>query len=416
MCRLRRHPRPVLADPVQLDVPARGVGAHRRQHAVPVRLRDPRRALDGRPSLPRLLPYMWSWRKCARDRNLSGVESARSWRERRHLRSPGRVLAVVPGEPRADADPTRDPLLGGASAGLDLHRPVVPAAAVQRPRFDQRCDRGRRRLLGPHRRLRHWPAAGPHLCAVGSGQPAAGLSPDMTGATATVFVTTFLGSAVEAIEMVAIVVGVGATRGWRSTWFGVMAGLAVLVAVVVLFGLALGSVPIGPLRLVIGVLLPVFGLQWLRKGIKRVAARRLTGMGIPAVTDSERWVGPGVDWTAFVLALKGVLLEGVEIAFIVVSVGLAAREVTAAIVGGALALVLTAAAGTAFAAMFNRFPRSVLQLVVGILLTTFGTFWSLEGLGVEWPSGDLSILPLLAFYAVVALSYTRIERRRMVAG
>src|SRR6266478_723450 len=88
----------------------------------------------------------------------------------------------------------------------------------------------------------------------------------MTGATASVFVTTFLGSAVEAIEMVAIVVGVGATRGWRSTWFGVVAGLAVLVAVVALFGLALGSVPIGPLRLVIGVLLLVFGLQWLRKG------------------------------------------------------------------------------------------------------------------------------------------------------
>jgi uncharacterized membrane protein len=238
----------------------------------------------------------------------------------------------------------------------------------------------------------------------------------MTGATATVFVTTFLGSAVEAIEMVAIVVGVGATRGWRSTWFGVMAGLAVLVAVVVLFGLALGSVPIGPLRLVIGVLLLVFGLQWLRKGIKRVAARRLTGMGIPAVTDSELWVGPGVDWTAFVLALKGVLLEGVEIAFIVISVGLAAREMTAAIVGGASALVLTAAAGTAFAAVFNRIPRSVLQLVVGTLLTTFGTFWSLEGLGVAWPSGDLSILPLLAFYAVIALFYTRIERWRVVAA
>ncbi len=123
-----------------------------------------------------------------------------------------------------------------------------------------------------------------------------------------------------------------------------------------------------------------------------------------------------MDWTAFVLALKGVLLEGVEIAFIVVSVGLAAREMTAAIVGGASALVLTAAAGSAFAAVFNRIPRSVLQLVVGILLTTFGTFWSLEGLGVEWPSSDLSIFPLLAFYAFIALSYTRIERRRVVAG
>jgi uncharacterized membrane protein len=237
----------------------------------------------------------------------------------------------------------------------------------------------------------------------------------MTSATATVFVTTFLASTVEAIEMVAIVVGVGATRGWRSTWFGVAAGLGVLVAIVGVFGLALSAVPIGPLRLVIGILLLIFGLQWLRKGIKRVSAHRLTGMQIPATTESERWDGPGVDWTAFVLALKGVLLEGLEIAFIVVSVGLAAHEMSAAAVGGASALVLTAAAGGAAGAVVNRIPRSVLQLIVGIMLTTFGTFWSLEGLGVDWPAGDLSIPPLLAFYAVVAVTYIGVERRRLLA-
>jgi uncharacterized membrane protein len=237
----------------------------------------------------------------------------------------------------------------------------------------------------------------------------------MTGATATVFVTTFLASTVEAIEMVAIVVGVGATRGWRSTWLGVAAGLGVLVAIVGVFGLALSAVPIGPLRLVIGILLLVFGLQWLRKGIKRVAAHRLTGTQIPATTESEQWNGPGVDWTAFVLALKGVLLEGLEIAFIVVSVGLAAHEMSAAVVGGASALALTAAAGAAAGSVVNRIPRSVLQLIVGIMLTTFGTFWSLEGLGVDWPAGDLSILPLLAFYAVIAATYIGIERKRVIA-
>jgi uncharacterized membrane protein len=237
----------------------------------------------------------------------------------------------------------------------------------------------------------------------------------MTGATATVFVTTFLASTVEAIEMVAIVVGVGATRGWRSTWFGVVAGLAILAAIVAALGLALSSVPIGPLRLVIGVLLLVFGLQWLRKGIRRVAARRFVGTQIPAATDSEQWTGQGTDWTAFVLALKGVLLEGLEIAFIVVSVGLAAHEMSAAVVGGGSALVLTAAAGGALGAFVNRIPRSVLQLIVGIMLTTFGTFWSLEGLGVTWPAGDLSIVPLLAFYAVIAVTYIGIERRRAAA-
>jgi uncharacterized membrane protein len=238
----------------------------------------------------------------------------------------------------------------------------------------------------------------------------------MTGATATVFITTFLASTVEAIEMVAIVVGVGATRGWRSTWFGVIAGLAILAAIVAVLGLALSSVPIGPLRLVIGVLLLVFGLQWLRKGIRRVAARRFVGVQIPAATDSEQWTGQSMDWTAFVLALKGVLLEGLEIAFIVVSVGLAAHEMFAAVVGGGSALILTAAAGGALGAFVNRIPRSVLQLIVGIMLTTFGTFWSLEGLGVEWPAGDLSIVPLLAFYALMAVAYIGIERRRAAAS
>src|SRR5262245_19636084 len=132
----------------------------------------------------------------------------------------------------------------------------------------------------------------------------------MSGALLTVLVTTFLASTVEAVEMVTIVVGVGATRGWRSTWLGVVGGTGILVVIVAVLGLALSSVPIGPLRLVIGFLLLVFGLQWLRKGIRRVAAHGFAGIRAAAVDDSERWTGDGIDWTAFVLALKGVLLEG----------------------------------------------------------------------------------------------------------
>ena len=234
----------------------------------------------------------------------------------------------------------------------------------------------------------------------------------MNGSALTVFITTYLASTVEAVEMVAIVIGVGHTRGWRSTWLGVVAGLAILVVLVAIFGLALSSLPIGPLRLVIGALLLVFGLQWLRKGIRRVAAHGFAGLQMHEMADGERWTETGIDWTAFVLAFKGVLLEGLEIAFIVVSVGVAAHELTVSIIGGAGALVVTAAVGAVLGSLVRRVPRSVLQLVVGIMLTTFGTFWSIEGLGVDWPAGDATILLLLILYAGLAFTYIALERRR----
>jgi len=150
-----------------------------------------------------------------------------------------------------------------------------------------------------------------------------------------VFVTTFLASTVEAIEMVTIVVGVGATRGWRAALVGVGTGLAVLAVLVPGFGIALSAIPIGPLRLIVGGLLLVFGLQWFRKGIVRFAARGLAGVSGGAIEDEEEWTGPGFDWTAFVLAFKGVLLEGLEVAFIVVTFGVAANQLAVAVVGGA---------------------------------------------------------------------------------
>src|SRR2546423_4721622 len=132
----------------------------------------------------------------------------------------------------------------------------------------------------------------------------------MTGLWA-VLITTFLASAVEAIEMVTIVVGVGATRGWRSTIIGAASGFGVLAVIVVILGAALSVVPIGPLRLVIGALLLVFGLQWFRKGIMRVAARGLAGIGgSDPHADAEFWSGPGMDWTAWVLVFKGGRLGG----------------------------------------------------------------------------------------------------------
>jgi len=225
-----------------------------------------------------------------------------------------------------------------------------------------------------------------------------------------VLVTTFLASAVEAIEMVTIVVGVGVTRGWRATLIGSGAGFLVLAAVVVVFGLALSAIPIGPLRLLVGALLLVFGLQWFRKGIVRVATRGLAGLQADEAEEGAEWTGPGLDWTAFVLAFKGVLLEGLEVAFIVVSFGAGANQLGPAVIGGVGAVVIVGAIGAAAHPLVSRIPRSLLQLVVGTLLTSFGTFWALEGLGVSWPAGDLAILGLLVLYAATALAYMGAER------
>jgi uncharacterized membrane protein len=234
----------------------------------------------------------------------------------------------------------------------------------------------------------------------------------LTGALP-ILVTAFLASMVEAIEMVTIVVGVGVARGWRSTLIGAGAGAGVLAVVVAVLGLALSRIPIGPLRLVIGSLLLVFGLQWLRKGIMRVAAHGLAGFRMRQPGPQE-WTGDGLDWTAFVVAFKGVLLEGLEIAIIVVSFGATTNRLDAAVIGAVAAVVGIGVVGLAVYSWVARIPRSLLQLVVGILLTTFGTFWAVEGIGVDWPGSDASILGLLAVYVLTAVIFITIERRRVL--
>jgi uncharacterized membrane protein len=226
-----------------------------------------------------------------------------------------------------------------------------------------------------------------------------------------VLVTTFLAAAVEVVEMVVIVVGVGTVRGWRSTWLGAGAGLGVLAVLVLALGTALRAVPIGALRLLVGSLLLVFGLQWLRKGIARVSASGLRGMGERAAS-AAGVPASGVDWTAFVLAFKGVLLEGLEVVFIVVSFGLAAQALGSAALGAAAALVVVAGAGVLARGLVGRIPRSALQLLVGTLLSGFGTFWAVEGLGVAWPGEDAAILGLVGWYVLAAAGYVTLLRRR----
>jgi len=150
------------------------------------------------------------------------------------------------------------------------------------------------------------------------------------------------------------------------------------------------------------------------KGIMRVAARGLSGIGgtDPHGDEAEQWKGPGMDWTAWFLAFKGVVLEGLEVAIIVVSFGAGANQLGGAVIGGVGAIIVVGGIGLALHRSVRRIPRSLLQLIVGVLLTTFGTFWALEGLGVEWPGADAAILGLLVLYGATALFYITLERNR----
>jgi uncharacterized membrane protein len=215
-----------------------------------------------------------------------------------------------------------------------------------------------------------------------------------------VLATTFFAAAIEVIEMVAIVVGVGSTRSWRAALVGAAGGLVVLAVLVTALGTALRTVPLAPIRLVVGALLLVFGMQWLRKGVLRIAAGGWAiGQGEESVDDSDVPAGR-FDWTGFVLSFKGVSLEGLEVAIIVVAVGGAAGAVGSAVVGAAAAVVVLAAVGAATYRLIARIPRRALQLFVGALLSAFGTFWAAEGIGVRWPGSELSLLWLVALYAV----------------
>jgi uncharacterized membrane protein len=216
-----------------------------------------------------------------------------------------------------------------------------------------------------------------------------------------VVVSTFLAATIEVIEMVAIVVAVGVTRSWRVALLGAGAGLVLLAMLIAAFGTALQGVPEKPLRLVVGALLLTFGSQWLRKGILLVSRDGwATGAAEEHVDDD---VPPGFDWQGFVLSFKGVSLEGLEVAVIVVAFGAVSGAIGSAAIGAAASVLIVGALGLASYRLVARIPRRALQLFVGAMLVTFGTFWAGEGLSVGWPGGELAIVWLAAYYVAAAL-------------
>ncbi len=219
----------------------------------------------------------------------------------------------------------------------------------------------------------------------------------------------FAASAVEAVEALTIVLAVGLTRGWRATAAGVAGALVLLAAIVAVLGPALTSLPISTLRIGVGGLLLVFGLQWLRKAILRSSGLKALHDEDAIFREQAEQAGAGaaagsarLDWYAFTIAFKGVLLEGLEVAFIVVTFGSNQGSIPLAAGGAAAAVAVVVAAGVAVRAPLARVPENTLKYGVGLLLVTFGTFWGAEGAGADWPGSDLAILGLLAFYLAIS--------------
>jgi uncharacterized membrane protein len=220
----------------------------------------------------------------------------------------------------------------------------------------------------------------------------------------------FLASLVEFVEALTIVLAVGVTRQWRSTLLGVAAAVGVLAAVTVFLGSAIVLfAPIGVLRLVVGGFLVIYGLQWLVKAILRAAGAKakhdeasIYQAEITAMSQEPPVPTTGIDWISFTVAFKGVLLEGLEVALIVVTFGASAGQLGPATAGAAAAGALVLLVGVLVHRPLTRVPENALKFGVGLMLTTFGTFWAGEGIGIEWPAGDATLALLFATFTIAS--------------
>jgi uncharacterized membrane protein len=228
----------------------------------------------------------------------------------------------------------------------------------------------------------------------------------------------FLGSLVEAVEALTIVLAVATVRGWRPAGLGALAGLALLALIVVTLGPLLNLVPLHLLQFAIGVLLLLFGMRWLRKAILRAA-------GIIPLRDESRAFAAEtaelheqaqrhearLDWLAGLTSFKAVVLEGLEVAFIVIAVSAAGGLLIPASVGALAACLLVAGVGFVVHRPLARIPENTLKFAVGVMLSAFGMFWTGEGLGVAWPGADLAIVAFAALFLALGLGAAALMRR-----
>jgi Ca2+/H+ antiporter, TMEM165/GDT1 family len=233
---------------------------------------------------------------------------------------------------------------------------------------------------------------------------------------------SFVASFVEAVEALTVVLAVGVARGWRPALTGAAAAILALALIVAVLGPLLGAVPLHALQFVVGVLTLMFGLRWLRKAILRA-------IGVVALHDedaafaretrelaeAEKRQVYGLDWIAALTAFKTVLMEGIEVVFIVMAVGAARGLLGLASAGALVACVAVAAIGAAIHRPLARVPENGLKFGVGVMLSAFGLFWTGESLGVLWPGGDAAILAFLALFLAVALGLVALLKPRAAA-
>lgn len=233
----------------------------------------------------------------------------------------------------------------------------------------------------------------------------------------------FLASSVEVVEAFTVVLAVSAVRGWRPALIGAGAAFATLALLVVAFGSVIGRAPLRALQFVVGVLLLLFGLRWLRKAILRAAgviplhdeAAAFTAETAHLQEAARRKEG-SLDWLGGLTAFKAVLLEGVEVVFIVVAVGAGRGLLWAASLGALAAFALVTAVGLAVRRPLARVPENTLKFGVGIMLSAFGVFWTGEGLRVNWPGGDFAILAFALIFLTAGLAVVAISRRDIVGA
>jgi uncharacterized membrane protein len=239
----------------------------------------------------------------------------------------------------------------------------------------------------------------------------------MSGAEIGLALSVFLACTVEAVEALTIVLAVGATRSWSSAMSGVGAATLALAAIVAALGPALTALPIDLLRVLVGGLLLIFGLQWLRKAILRSAGVKALHDELETFreeTEAARALGAmqsRFDGYAFTIAFKGVLLEGLEVVFIVLTFGANQHRVALAAAAAGVAVLVVTAAGVAARAPLARVPENTMKFAVGVVLSSFGMFWGAEGAGASWPGGDAALLAIIPGMLVAAIAMSRALRR-----
>jgi uncharacterized membrane protein len=228
----------------------------------------------------------------------------------------------------------------------------------------------------------------------------------------------FLASLVEVVEAFTIVLAVATLRGWRSAALGTIAGLAVLAGIVLLLGPLLNRIPLHSLQLAIGILLLLFGMGWLRKASLRAAGiiplhdeDAIFAAEAAQLGQHRRRQQTNLDWVAGITALKAVLLEGLEVVFIVIAVGAGRGLLIPASFGALAACALVLAAGAIIHRPLSRVPENTLKFGVGVMLSAFGVFWTGEGLGVAWPGQDLALLLFAALFLAAGLTGSALARR-----